>query len=200
MEILADRIAGAFIRNGVAAEDDRDIYVYGLIQTFSNGIGLIVAIAVGFAFAIPLEMLIFFIMLTALRMSAGGYHAGTFLRCAVVSSLAIVAAAAIISVSTATIYAPAIAIILPVSLIITFIFAPIEDKNRTLTSEETIKFRKRSRRLAVGGALILGSATALGGDFAYYSFCATLGLGVATISIFAAFLKQKYGGEANEEE
>jgi len=49
MEVLAERIADCFVRSGVATECNKDIYVYGLIQTFSNGIGLIVASIVGLA-------------------------------------------------------------------------------------------------------------------------------------------------------
>ena len=102
MEFLADRIADYFIRNGAAEEENRDIYVYGLIHVFSHSIGLAVAMVVGFSFSIPFEVLVFFIPLTMVRISAGGYHAGTFWRCIAVSVLTILA------VATAAVAAPCI--------------------------------------------------------------------------------------------
>ena len=198
MEILADRIAGYFISNGVAEERDRDIYVYGLMHAFSNGIGLAVAVVAGFAFSVPLEMLLFFATLAAFRMSAGGYHVGAVWMCIGASAMTFVVAAIIMRLCPAALYLPAIAVILVLSAVTVFKFAPVEDKNRRLSPGEVLKFRKRSRLLVAGVALILGTVSVLGGSFTYYSFCASLGISAATVSIPAALLKQKIGGMSNE--
>ena len=189
MELLADRIAGYFIRNGVADENNRDIYVYGLIHTFSHSICFLAAIAVGFTFSIPIEMLLFSITLSSLRISAGGYHAGSFWVCIAESVLTIIAIAVIIKVSPEAVYFPVTVILMVITVFAVFRFAPVEDKNRPLTSDEIAKFKKRSRLLVVGGSLVLGIIIAFGGN--YYSFCAVLGFGVASASIPVALIKRK---------
>ena len=189
MEKVADRIAGYFIRSGVAIEDNRDIYVYGLTHLFSHGISLVVTITIGIVFSIPLEMLIFFIPFVSLRVSAGGYHAKSFWKCIIASSSTIISVAIILSQAIPAIHVATIILILIASLVIVFRFAPIEDDNRPLTTYEVLLFRKRSRLSIVLSGLIIFVITAFGGS--YYAFCAALGIGVATTSIFIAFLVKR---------
>jgi len=189
LENLANKIAGFLIYNEIAAEGDRDIFVYGLVHLFSHGIGLAIALVIGFAFAIPAEMLVFFIPFIALRTSAGGYHAGTFWGCAAVSGVTILVIAIVISVLPAVAYLPIIGIIASASFAVIFMFAPVENENRPIMPNERVRFRKRSWLVVVVCIVAIISFLVLGGS--HYAFCAALGVGLAASSTVAALIKQK---------
>jgi accessory gene regulator B len=199
MEAFANMITDRLIRNGITDEGNRDIYIYGLVHLLSNIVGVFITVAIGIIFGISLEMLLFFISFTALRMSAGGYHAGSFGKCFAISLCAIVSAAMIIRNLSSTIYLPVVLSTAPLSLLVVFILSPITDEDRPMTSYEVHKFRKRSRTLVVGYATMDIIAAALGGRYTYFVFCAALGNLAATASILAAYIK-KLGGLSHEEE
>jgi accessory gene regulator B len=196
LELIANKITDFFVRNGAAAEDDRDIYVYGLIVTFSHAIGLVITLLLGFLLAVPLKLLIFFAMFTALRVSSGGYHAGSFWKCTVVSLLMMFAVVIVIRFTPGIVHIPLMFALSIASILIVFRFAPVAHENRPLSADEVKKFRERSRLVVLGCVfisllfLIFGSPS--------YSFCGSLGIGVSAGSTLAAFLKQFFGGTADE--
>ena len=193
MELLADRIAGFFIQSGVATEETRDIYVYGLIHAFSVIIGLVITTTLGFVFSVPLEMLLFFVPFTALRMTSGGYHALTFWRCIIISFLVMFTVAFVLRANIAPLYSTVIISVSIISVIVIYCIAPVGDKRHPLTSAEVLRFKKCARVVVTGNALIALIILALGSS--RYSFSLSIGAGASTSSTLVAFLNNKiFGG------
>ncbi|MDR2023789.1 MAG: accessory gene regulator B family protein [Hungatella sp.] len=66
-------------------EYDEEVIAYGLIQGATALLGIVIALLMGAKLGIFLQSCIFMISFIPLRMYAGGYHASTKCRCAVIS-------------------------------------------------------------------------------------------------------------------
>ena len=198
MEHIANNITNFFIRNGAGTEDTRDIYVYGLTIAFSHGIALAFTLLFGIAFRVPvLKLLAFFVPFTVTRTSVGGYHAGRFWSCAVISVLTMLGSIASIKYFSSSfngLISVGVSILGAVGI---FAFAPVENKNRPLTEAEVIKFRNRSRLIGISCVVIVLVFTAL--RKSEYAYCVALGLVIPAVSAVAAVIQQHFGGNTNEE-
>ena len=195
MEQIANNITNFFIRNGAATEDTRDIYVYGLTIAFSHGIALMFTLLFGIVFRVPvLKLLAFFIPFTVTRTSVGGYHAGRFWSCAVISVLTMLGSIASIQYfSSNGLISVGVSILGVVGI---FAFAPVENANRPLIDGEVIKFRNRSRLIGVSCVAIVLGLAILGKPA--YAFCVALGLIIPAVSAVVAVIQQYFGGRTNE--
>jgi accessory gene regulator B len=181
MEILADRIASFLILQGKATEKDRDIYIYGIIVTFSVIVNAFITLVVGFVFHIPLQVLAYIIPFMMLRMSCGGYHAKSFCGCIAMSSFTqfMIVFSIVYMPKNLEVFATIGLFIFTGTII--FLFAPVEHKNRPLDHDERKRFRRRSRIIAIG---------IMGLDMIFvilqieiYSFCIALGLVTAALAL-----------------
>jgi len=74
-----------FIDATKAGEIDQEVVVYGFEQGIIALFGIMIALLMGAIFGIFLQGCIFMLAFIPLRMYAGGYHASTRRRCAVIS-------------------------------------------------------------------------------------------------------------------
>ena|GEM_PF-3371773 len=197
MEQIANNITNFFIRDGVATEDTRDIYVYGLIIAFSHGIALAFTLLFGIVLQVPLlKLLAFFIPFTMTRTSVGGYHAGKFWVCAVISVLTMLGAIVCIQYFSGSINGIISVSISIVGTIGISAFAPVENANRPLTAVEVVKFRNRSRLIGISCVVIVLVFAFL--SKSEYAFCVALGLVIPAVSAVVAVIQQYFGGSTNE--
>lgn len=90
MNQLLERLIEKQINTGIIAEEEAEIYRYGYLILFEWGINLIIAGLIGILTKALQTTLIFLLSVIPLRSFAGGYHASTPLRCAVISNAALV--------------------------------------------------------------------------------------------------------------
>ena len=90
MEQLLELLIEKQINAGIIAEEEAEIYRYGYMILFEWGFNLIIAGLIGILTGALQTTLIFLISVIPLRSFAGGYHASTPLRCAVISNAALV--------------------------------------------------------------------------------------------------------------
>lgn len=110
------------------------------------------ALIIGLIFGLFVEITVFMITYIPLRSFAGGYHAKTAARCYIISIMIIVAVSFIIKyvlLSDGTYY-----VLLGISVIIIFIFSPVEAINKPLDKTEH-KIYKRRALLFAGLEIII---------------------------------------------
>lgn len=90
MKQLLEGLIEKQISAGIIAEEEAEIYRYGYLILFEWGLNLIIAGGIGILTGALQTTLIFLISVIPLRSFAGGYHASTPLRCAVISNAALV--------------------------------------------------------------------------------------------------------------
>ena len=141
---LSTRITNKLLAKGNIAEDERELYIYGLFMLLSHLMYLVLTIVFGLIFKCFLESVIFYIAFQFIRRYAGGYHAETETRCEISSTLSILCCIVLIKLSK--MYDIRIAL-LSISLVfatLIFILCPLDTPEKPLNDKEYKYFRKIS--------------------------------------------------------
>lgn len=121
---------------------DEDIYVYGFFIILSKVLFLVVSISWGAIFEIPMPSIAFYVTFLLLRTYAGGIHAKTEVRCAILTMLSIVLCllgVKAILISEIQLISLMLAICGGVSIVI---FSPLDTVSKPLSFEEKIEYKK----------------------------------------------------------
>jgi accessory gene regulator B len=142
LEKVSEKFAKELINAGVISDSDTDIHIYGCFQF----VMLILNVLTTLIISIVMQMIIPCIVLNAayipIRLAAGGNHTDSSFKCYVNSTIMITILLVIIRwipISTS-----AILLMLVLSFVIIFIFAPVESKSNQFDADEKRVYRKRS--------------------------------------------------------
>jgi accessory gene regulator B len=143
---LAEDITFYLITNKIIDIEDKEVYIYGLellISTLFTSISIL-AIA---AFIEEISSAIIFLLIHfILKSYTGGYHAEYYFICYIYSILTFIVLIFLKNRILLT-HKPIVgALLLIVSLIIVFIFAPVTNKNNPKTDGEIAKNKKIARK------------------------------------------------------
>lgn len=146
---IADILTTLVLNYEEGSDENKELYIYGFQIIVSKGLTYIVLLLLGIVFGRIFEMLFFISFALLLRGYTGGYHLHNSLGC-FISTIAI----SIISIFIAVNMKIQVAVILiPILLFLSsvciFIFAPINHPNLRLTKQETKKCRMLSRRYLI---------------------------------------------------
>lgn len=126
--------------------DNREIIEYGIVQGLNALIGISLTLLIGYVLGVFTQSIIFIVALIPLRMYAGGYHADTQKRCAIISILLMLIA--IITIRYVNVSSSLSLIIGLIETGILFWIIPI-DGNEKLEDIEKQVYRKRGRRILI---------------------------------------------------
>lgn len=132
--------------------EDKEIYRYGIQQGFNIVLNILTTIIIGVLCGMIFPGILFLLCYMPLRSFCGGYHAKTHLRCYIYSVIMITSILLIAKYFTFNIFVYEILVL--VSLVVIFLLAPVEDKNKVLDSDEKRVFRKRAYIIATLEVLI----------------------------------------------
>jgi len=130
------------------------MYTYGLQQVCMNLVNTIVLMIMGIYMQMLFETVIFVISFKAFRKYAGGYHSKTRLGC-----FALTNAVVLVVLSVMKYLRVNISIYLGLylmSVLIIFMFAPVETENKKLDSIERVIYRKRAIIVLIVQSIIVG--------------------------------------------
>jgi len=149
LEKLAHRIAYFYIEKGKIQEAQKEIYFYCFEIMLSTFINFIFLIALALLTNTLIPALIFSIYFIPLRSTAGGLHAKTHLGC-VLTLLSIYTLLIILlnMISAETLSLLGIILVI-ISIIIIFLLAPVDCKNKRLSQEEISEQKHKSRILLI---------------------------------------------------
>lgn len=172
---LADNIANWLVNNG-AQEKNKDLYRYGaeclLYELISNTILLIF----GLLSKRFIDMILWLIFFTILRVNVGGYHAKNHITCIILSTL--------LGGSAVLIY-PIFSMMIPVIIFVSFLLlyiiiriAPVINKNHPVSIKKQKTVKKLSVVLAILELFLIFLFAKLNIEFSALIFsaffCATL--------------------------
>ena len=130
------------------------MYTYGLQQVCMNLVNTIVLMIMGIYMQMLFETVIFVISFKAFRKYAGGYHSKTRLGC-----FALTNAVVLVVLSVMKYLRVNISIYLGLylmSVLIIFMYAPVETENKKLDSIERVIYRKRAIIVLIVQSIIVG--------------------------------------------
>lgn len=174
------RIADFLIAQAIIHEKDKELYIYGLNKLKGIVINISMTILMGVLLDMVIESILFLIVYIPLRRYVGGYHAPSPVSCFILSTVLV--AAVLLGIKYVPVNFYVVVTMLILSGLIIFVKAPVESKNRALSSNEKRVFRKRARL-----TLSVYSAIALFGymQFPYFTKCVIFI--IASIAIFTMF-------------
>lgn len=130
------------------------MYTYGLQQVCMNLVNTIVLMIMGIYMQMLFETVIFVISFKAFRKYAGGYHSKTRLGCFALTNAVVLVVLSVIKYLRVN-----ISIYLGLylmSVLIIFMFAPVETENKKLDSIERVIYRKRAIIVLIVQSIIVG--------------------------------------------
>ena len=127
--------------------EDRELYRYGIQQGLNILLNIITTIIIGALCGMIFPSIIFLLSYMPLRSFCGGYHAKTHMHCYICSIIMITGILLIAKYFTFDIIV--YEFLLLISLILIFLLAPIEDRNKALDKDEKRIFRKKSYAIAI---------------------------------------------------
>lgn len=144
---LAGKIVDWQIRRHYLPDGDRSLYEYGYETLLNQMINILISAAIAIWFRAPVAVFVFLVCYIPLRSFCGGYHARTNWGCSLISAilLSVICMAVRRIPQSADLLLAAAAF--PVCGGLVFRFAPVEDSNKPLDAEETVRYRRSGRAI-----------------------------------------------------
>lgn len=169
----------------IIKDGDKEIYLFGFYQGIVLIYNYITIIAIGFAFHMVWESIVFMVAYGVLRPYAGGYHARTQFRCYLFSVLMMVLVLWFIKQISWNGFI--CSLITTVASLLIVKLAPVEDENKPLDQIEQYVFKKRTNRIL---SILIGLTVLfwfLG--LKQISICITVSLGTLSIMLVLGNMK-----------
>lgn len=162
ISFLSHRIALFLKNNDIVDDETTQICQYGFEIIISTLVGLIVVFFIGICCGEILSAILFYVLFVGVRLSAGGYHASTHLRCKLLLCIC-----CLFTLLTTIFFEDYYnlkfqTIIILFYLLIIFLFSPIEHPNAPI-DKSTVK---RNRAISIIVSFILAIVIMLG----YFEF------------------------------
>lgn len=184
-------IASFLLKENIIEQDDIEIYQFGIGQIIRNLIVILVISLIASIFKLWQETIFMMASFIIIRKYAGGYHADTLIRCNAITYIVYVTNMLLIQCFKGKLNIEWFVIIGLCSVLIVFVFAPVDHKNFTISDALMKKLKWKSRivvTLIVTGNI---SITYISGKIDVILLSAMMGVVTASISIIIGNLKRK---------
>lgn len=141
IEGAASWVVDLLIRHKIIEHRQAPVYQYGFEIFISSAVTCMIAVGLGIAFKCLLASLLYFGMFVMLRSICGGYHANTYWQCNMVFFLVTTIVLALFRFLPISKFNELHYCIIALSILITAIYAPVENKNKPLTKKQKTIFR-----------------------------------------------------------
>lgn len=146
MDFILDYAINKISIHNKADDFDKELVRYGLEILLIRSIYTICSIVISAVFGCFWECIVFLMAFSAIRTSAGGYHAKTRVQCFLMSMVMIIINISIVKLVTH--YIPIYYAMIPLALmsgVVIWYLSPVDTENRPLEHDEKIRFKKRAR-------------------------------------------------------
>lgn len=141
IEGAASLVVDLLIRHQIIENQQAPTYQYGFEILISSAITCMIAVSLGIAFKCLFASLLYFGMFVVLRSICGGYHANTYWQCNMVFFFVTTIVLALFRFLPIVKFNELHYCIIALSILITAVYAPVENKNKPLTKKQKTIFR-----------------------------------------------------------
>ncbi len=184
MNRISGKIVNWLIRRNAISTEERELYEYAAHCLFLFLYPIVFALVVGTFLGMVPEAVILIISFVFVRKFAGGYHANSFARCLIISSIVIISTLLIASVIDNGITLNMIYIASSVMLIL---FSPIDSPNKRLDCEDRAFCKKITMYIVVILIIIVESMWLK--EYRYYIKFIEIGVVLAELLQITAMIK-----------
>lgn len=188
-ETFISSIATYYAENNLIEPNQIDVFKYGSSLTFASIISFAIAFAWGAVFHCFPEVSVFLLLFIPLRIFSGGYHASTFLRCAV--SLVVILALITLSIKFLPyVIVRPLLVVGSISLLYSvFRYSPVQHPNAPIRKKDIPRFRKISLIICIAEISVITVASFTQGLIESYRsliIAAILSLNIGSFLIYLA--------------
>ena len=148
MENISEKLVGYMLRNKVISEDDKEIYLFGLVLMLRVLLNTVTLILIGLWFNMLAVSATFVCFSLFIRSYSGGFHSDNPVICYLISTSSIILLLISIKLHIWNVYISGILVIL--STVIFLIYAPVGHKNKILEDIESKIYRRRLLKIVFG--------------------------------------------------
>lgn len=185
---LSCAIANNLTKHDIIDQEDFENYQFGIQLCLLIFLNVVTTTAIALTFKMLFETVVFMVVLIPLRTYAGGYHAKTQMRCYFLSIVII--AAYLLTIKFIPLDNFIWLVFLLFSSTVTFILAPVEDKNKPLSQKEKAVYKKRTYTIQGILALIALTCRLIGQE--QISSCIIIALLVLAIMLIFGKIKNVF--------
>ena len=188
LEKAATKLTAYMVDKKIVCAEDEEVYVYGWSLIFSTLGSVLVMLLVAVIAGEILGTLIFMAFMFTLRPYAGGYHANTYLRCFLLSITSYTITLSAILFWSVHFLNWALVLLL-FSVLIIFMYAPVDHPNKPLKDHEKQRNKIISRIVVSIQATLVLCLRFLLPDIRHYLLWAMLGMTMTGITLLYVILK-----------
>lgn len=144
MKRIFEKITQALIENGNIDKEEEEVYQYALQSALILGGNIALSLMIGICIGTPQYCILFLCVLIPLRSDAGGYHAANLFICYLLSFVSLILTM-LGAKNTGWVQLGLVAIVSLCALVMIFLFAPLESKNKPIETCERRGIRRRAR-------------------------------------------------------
>ncbi len=180
-----------FVRKNLIAEDKADMYEYGFEVLLSTSVYILIFLLLSVLTRSLFVSLLFFVSFLAIRKTAGGFHASTYLKCHLLFFLThclFIVLNGLVPVG----YLRLMSIfMIVISAVLVLVFAPVAHPNKPFIYNERKKFRRISFWYTIIASSLAIICFPFSADFANYYFAFSYGMASASIAMLVETIKQR---------
>ena len=144
---LAKKLTEFMISQESIIEDESEIYQYGVEITLSSILNITLIMLISIITGRIISGAVFLGTFIIMRRYCGGYHARSYLMCNIIFAATFIAV--LIFSEYVTIHMKADVLLMMLSILPVFIFAPVPNENKPLTVEERTRYSRWSLAIYV---------------------------------------------------
>lgn len=184
-DAVSKQLTQSLIDNNTIKDEEREIYRYGIQQGLTIILNFVTTLTIGLVCDMLWQSAFFTVLYIPLRSFAGGYHAKTPIRCYIFSIVLMLAV--LLAMRFVTFTCLICSILLLISGVVIFLFAPVEDKNKCLDKLEKKVYRKRTLKVWVSELAV--TIICLGFRIMSIAECLTMIMTVMSVMLLLGQLK-----------
>lgn len=188
---LSRKISSFFISLEIISYEDFEVYIYSLEILIATLLNFFALCLIAVATRTVVKTAFYLLAFLPLRQLAGGYHAENHLRCFLILMAVYGTFLLLIEYLPISYFVYFIVASLLVSVFLIFRFAPVEDKNKPLSSQEVVEFKKKSRTAIIIYVIATGLACLANTEWA---LSMALGILSVALSLAASVIKRNITG------
>ena len=140
---LSSCLVETLLKNDIIENKQAPAYQYGFEIFISTIVTCIITLASGLILNCLSAVLLYFGLFVMLRSVCGGYHAGTYWQCNLTFLLVTIAVLLIYKYTTVEQFSDLHYCSIALSVLITAVYAPVENENKPLSDRQKKLFRKK---------------------------------------------------------
>lgn len=167
----------------IIEKEDIDVYHYGLELLLATVIKVVGIMTIAYFTGLVMEVIIFTLFFSSLRVQAGGYHAKTIIGCFVCMVIFTFTSIVLVRIIPLGNLQQFMLLSLICVNVLVFKYSPMESKNKPLTDEEEIIYRRRSLGTVLVGSIVILMLVYLGNNHSYIGSLAATGFLIESLTL-----------------